>query len=114
MSTAWTSRYALRTKGITSSAIRDLLKVAQRPGMISFAGGLPAPAVFPIQRFEEACHTVLTQQAASALQYGETEGYPVFGVRALCVLLSPPKATIASAIRTAKMEKLERMRMSQA
>jgi len=75
MSTAWTSRYALRTKGITSSAIRDLLKVTQRPGMISFAGGLPAPDVFPAQRFEEACHKVLTQQAASALQYGATEGY---------------------------------------
>ena len=43
--------------------------------MISFAGGLPAPEMFPIQRFEEACHKVLTQQAASALQYGTTEGY---------------------------------------
>ena len=75
MSTAWTARYALRTKGITSSAIRDLLKVTQRPGMISFAGGLPAPDVFPVQRFEEACHKVLTQHADSALQYGETEGY---------------------------------------
>ncbi|MGA8539139.1 MAG: PLP-dependent aminotransferase family protein [Terriglobales bacterium] len=75
MSTAWTARYALRTKGITSSTIRDLLKVTQRPGMISFAGGLPAPDVFPAERFEEACHKVLTQQAASALQYGETEGY---------------------------------------
>ena len=75
MSTAWTSRYALRTKGITSSAIRDLLKVTQRPGMISFAGGLPAPEVFPAERFEEACRKVLTEQAASALQYGATEGY---------------------------------------
>jgi 2-aminoadipate transaminase len=75
MSTAWTSRYALRTKGITSSAIRELLKVTQKPGMISFGGGLPAPDVFPVQRFEEACHKVLTHQAASALQYGETEGY---------------------------------------
>src|SRR5208282_5121794 len=75
MSTAWTSRYALRTKGITSSRIRDLLKVTQKPGMISFGGGLPAPDVFPVQRFEEACHKVLTEQAASALQYGETEGY---------------------------------------
>ena len=43
--------------------------------MISFAGGLPAPDVFPVERFEEACHKVLTQQAASALQYGATEGY---------------------------------------
>ena len=75
MSTAWTSRYALRTKGITSSQIRELLKVTQRPGMISFGGGLPAPDVFPVQRFEEACHKVLTQQASAALQYGETEGY---------------------------------------
>jgi 2-aminoadipate transaminase len=75
MSTAWTSRYALRTKGIISSAIRDLLTVTQRPGMISFAGGLPAPDVFPVERFEEVCHKVLSQQAASALQYGETEGY---------------------------------------
>ncbi len=75
MSTAWTSRYALRTKGITSSAIRDLLKITQRPGMISFAGGLPAPEVFPAERFEESCHKVLTQNAASALQYGATEGY---------------------------------------
>jgi len=75
MSTAWTARYALRTKGITSSRIRELLKVTQRPGMISFAGGLPAPDVFPVQRFEEACHKVLTEKASSALQYGATEGY---------------------------------------
>jgi len=75
MSTAWTSRYALRTKGITSSQIRELLKVTQRPGMISFGGGLPAPEVFPVQRFEEACHKVLTEKAAQALQYGATEGY---------------------------------------
>ncbi len=75
MSTAWTARYALRTKGITSSRIRELLKLTQRPGMISFAGGLPAPEVFPIQRFEEACHKVLTENAALALQYGQTEGY---------------------------------------
>jgi len=43
--------------------------------MISFGGGLPAPDVFPVQRFQEACHKVLTEHAAAALQYGETEGY---------------------------------------
>ena len=75
MSTGWTSRYALRTKSVTSSQIRELLKVIQKPGMISFGGGLPAPDVFPVQRFQESCHKVLTEQAASALQYGETEGY---------------------------------------
>ncbi len=51
MSTAWTSRYALRTKGIKSSAIRELLKITQSPEIISFAGGLPAPEVFPVERF---------------------------------------------------------------
>ena len=75
MSTAWTARYALRMKSVTSSRIRELLKVTERPGMISFAGGLPAPDVFPVKRFEEACHKVLTENAASALQYGATEGY---------------------------------------
>src|SRR6516165_3360059 len=75
MSIAWTSRYALRTKNIKSSAIRELLKITQRPEVISFAGGLPANDVFPIERFEEACRKVLEQNAVMALQYGETEGY---------------------------------------
>jgi 2-aminoadipate transaminase len=75
MSTAWTSRYALRSKGIKSSAIRELLKITQRPEVISFAGGLPAPDVFPIERFREACCRVLEQNAKLALQYGTTEGY---------------------------------------
>ena len=51
MSTAWTSRYAQRTKGIKSSAIRELLKFTQRPEVISFAGGLPAAEVFPPSAF---------------------------------------------------------------
>ncbi len=75
MSTAWTSRYALRTKGIKSSAIRELLKFTQRPEVISFAGGLPAPEVFPTERFQEACRKVLEQNARLALQYGASEGY---------------------------------------
>ena len=75
MSTAWTSRYAQRTKGIKSSAIRELLKITQRPEIISFAGGLPAPDVFPVVRFQEACRKVLGQGAAQALQYGASEGY---------------------------------------
>ena len=75
MSTAWTSRYALRTKGMKSSAIRELLKLTQNPEVISFAGGLPASDFFPIERFEEACRKVLEKNSAAALQYGETEGY---------------------------------------
>src|ERR1700757_4885324 len=75
MSTAWTSRYAQRTKGIKSSAIRELLKITQRPEVISFAGGLPASDVFPAERFREACGKVLDREAHLALQYGATEGY---------------------------------------
>jgi 2-aminoadipate transaminase len=75
MSTAWTSRYAQRTRGIKSSAIRELLKITQRPEVISFAGGLPASDVFPTERFREACCKVLDCQAYLALQYGATEGY---------------------------------------
>jgi len=75
MSTAWTSRYAQRTKGIQSSAIRELLKFTQRPEVISFAGGLPASELFPAERFREACCRVLEKQGKPALQYGATEGY---------------------------------------
>ena len=77
MSTLWRSRYSLRARGVKSSAIRDLLKVGATPGMISFAGGLPAPEVFPVQRLAEACETVLSEHSAVALQYGATEGCEV-------------------------------------
>jgi 2-aminoadipate transaminase len=58
-----------------ASAIRELLKITEDPQVISFAGGLPAPDVFPVEEIREACHKVLTDQAATALQYGSTEGY---------------------------------------
>ena len=75
MSTLWKSRYANRTLGIKSSAIRELLKVTQKPEIISFGGGLPAPDVFPVERFQEACRKVLSENGSQALQYGTTEGY---------------------------------------
>ncbi|HEY6946688.1 MAG TPA: PLP-dependent aminotransferase family protein [Candidatus Acidoferrum sp.] len=75
MSIAWTPRYALRTKDVKSSAIRELLKITQHPEVISFGGGLPANDVLPVERVEEACRKVLEQNAVKALQYGETEGY---------------------------------------
>ncbi len=65
----------MRMQGITSSTIRELLKLTQRPEVISFAGGLPAAEYFPVERFKEACHHVLSEQAHLALQYGATEGY---------------------------------------
>ena len=75
MAAPWAHRYAQRTKSAKSSIIRELLKLTQRPEVISFAGGLPAPEVFPVERFREACTKVLQDQASTALQYGPTEGY---------------------------------------
>jgi len=71
----WTHRYAFRTYSIKSSAIRELLKITQRPEVISFAGGLPAPDVFPVEQFREACDRTLRENGPQALQYGTTEGY---------------------------------------
>jgi 2-aminoadipate transaminase len=58
-----------------SSAIRELLKLTSQPDVISFAGGMPAPEVFPIEEFKEACEVVLSEMGDRALQYGTTEGY---------------------------------------
>lgn len=75
MHTLWDERFALRTDNIGSSAIREMLKLTSFPDVISFAGGLPAPEVFPIDKFKEACDVVLTEVGDAALQYGTTEGY---------------------------------------
>lgn len=75
MHTLWDDRFALRTDSIGSSAIRELLKLTSLPDVISFAGGLPAPDLFPIERFKQAAEVVLTEMGERALQYGTTEGY---------------------------------------
>ena len=75
MKTPWEYRYAQRTQRMGSSAIRELLKYTAKPDIISFAGGLPAPDVFPIEEFKVACDRVLREQGAMALQYSTTEGY---------------------------------------
>ena len=75
MQTPWEYRYAHRTQKMGSSVIRELLKFTEQPDIISFAGGLPAPDVFPLKEFQEACNTVLETQGAQALQYSTTEGY---------------------------------------
>ena len=76
MSTPWIQRYAQRTQRMTSSAIRELLKLIAQPDIISFAGGLPAPELFPVEEIKEAVETVLTVKGSQALQYSTTEGYP--------------------------------------
>ena len=64
-----------RAQALASSAIREILKVTERPEVISFAGGLPSPATFPIERIRQASERVLRDAPQAALQYGPTEGY---------------------------------------
>jgi 2-aminoadipate transaminase len=73
--TLWKDRFAQRTQRMTSSAIRELLKYTEKPDVISFAGGLPAPEVFPFAEIELAAATVLREAGKMALQYSPTEGY---------------------------------------
>ncbi|MBN2149508.1 MAG: PLP-dependent aminotransferase family protein [Anaerolineales bacterium] len=75
MDTPWDYRFAQRTQRMASSAIRELLKLTEKPDIISFAGGLPAPDVFPVDEFRAACDRVLIDYGAQALQYSTTEGY---------------------------------------
>ena len=67
--------YAKRMDNIRASEIRELLKLTQRPEVISFAGGLPAPELFPVEEFKRVAKEVLDENGTAALQYGPTEGY---------------------------------------
>jgi len=64
-----------RAQKLASSAIREILKVTERPEVISFAGGLPSPTTFPAERIQAACNAILSNDPKAALQYGPTEGY---------------------------------------
>ncbi|WP_342052759.1 MULTISPECIES: aminotransferase-like domain-containing protein [unclassified Cupriavidus] len=64
-----------RAQQLTSSAIREILKVTERPEVISFAGGLPSPASFPVAAMEAAVARVFADNPQAALQYASTEGY---------------------------------------
>ena len=69
----WT--LAHRAAKMNPSVIREILKVTERPGIISFAGGLPSPRTFPVAEFEAACAKVLSDDPQGALQYAASEGY---------------------------------------
>ncbi|NMM85389.1 2-aminoadipate aminotransferase [Rhodococcus sp. SRB_17] len=71
--TNWT--LAARAAKMNPSAIREILKLTDKPGIISLAGGLPAPQTFPIDAFTQACNTVMARDGAAALQYATSEGY---------------------------------------
>ncbi|MFN3739001.1 PLP-dependent aminotransferase family protein [Hydrogenophaga sp.] len=66
---------AQRAERMNPSVIREILKVTEKPGIISFAGGLPSPKTFPVQAFADACAHVLGQDGTAALQYAASEGY---------------------------------------
>lgn len=66
---------ARRADRMNPSVIREILKVTERPGIISFAGGLPSSKTFPVAEFEAACAQVLKDDPAGALQYAASEGF---------------------------------------
>ncbi len=75
MSTPSSFAFAQRTAGLKPSAIREILKVTGSPDVISFAGGLPAPELFPIEATARAAQSLLAEDGPASLQYDITEGY---------------------------------------
>lgn len=73
MNVLWT--LARRTERMNPSVIREILKLTERPGIISLAGGLPSPESFPVEAVRDACARVLCDTPAQALQYAASEGY---------------------------------------
>jgi len=67
--------FARRMGSVRASTIREILKVTEQPEIISFAGGLPAPELFPVENVLRATERVLSEGGAAALQYSPTEGY---------------------------------------
>ena len=73
MSTIWTQ--ARRAARMNPSIIREILKVTEKPGVLSMAGGLPSADTFPVDAIKAACDRVLSQSPREALQYAASEGY---------------------------------------
>lgn len=72
--TDYSALLSTNARNMKASTIRELLKLTQKPDIISFAGGLPAPDVFPVEDLKTAANVVFDTQARKALQYGTTEG----------------------------------------
>lgn len=67
--------FARRMQGLKGSEIRELLKLTQQPQIISFAGGMPAPEMFPVEEMKKVSVAVLEESGRVAMQYATTEGY---------------------------------------
>jgi len=96
-------RLARRAQDLRPSAIREILKITEMPEVISFAGGLPAPELFPVEDMARAAAEILREDGPAALQYGTTEGYGplrqwVAGhlARAVGITVSPDQVLITS------------------
>jgi len=68
-------QFADRLNNVETSAIRELFKLLGKPGIVSFAGGFPDPAMFDVAGIQEASNKALSEEPGGALQYGATEGY---------------------------------------
>ncbi len=73
MTTVW--QQARRAARMNPSIIREILKVTEKPGVLSMAGGLPSADTFPVEAIRAACDRVLSQNAEQALQYASSEGF---------------------------------------
>ena len=67
--------FSKRTDALKASEIREILKITEREEVISFAGGLPAPELFPVEELKQVSLQVLEESGQKALQYSTTEGY---------------------------------------
>lgn len=73
--TELTTTFATRTTNMQLNAVREILKVVNRPGMVSLAGGIPAPESFPLELVPQLMESVLHKYGTTALQYDATEGF---------------------------------------
>jgi 2-aminoadipate transaminase len=74
MTIGFSHLFSERARAMRASEIRELLKLTQRREIISFAGGLPNPAAFPIEQIKEITDQLLAERPQEILQYGTTEG----------------------------------------
>ena len=88
-------QFADRLNNVETSAIRELFKLLGKPGIISFAGGFPDPAMFDVEGLKEASANALNEEPGPALQYGATEGYQPLRDR-LATYMASKGATVAA------------------
>ncbi|SFB94950.1 DNA-binding transcriptional regulator, MocR family, contains an aminotransferase domain [Polaromonas sp. OV174] len=88
-------QFADRLNNVETSAIRELFKLLGKPGIISFAGGFPDPAMFDVQGIQEASNKALSEEPGAALQYGATEGYQPLREQ-LAAFMATKGATVAA------------------